>query len=333
MRKLWSHISICFAACTLVASIHAQKIAIPTNYKGEKNDFPLKAINDTLDQHFDSATATLYAAPNGGFLSGNSGYNESHKAQFFDASSTKPYTVYGFIYWFGYKDQGSLDVDSSFIDLMFYQLDSTTTINNLSYLIPKTAFESKRILVKDVDTSATYTLGANVWMLNEPKATTFPFAGVMSLKGLHPDDTIALYTSTDGDAPVANKSWERWNNYWHPIQSNWGVKVDFAIFPLVEIPDSMIGVENVVSPLQMQIYPNPVNEILQIALDVKQEGVLDIMLIDLSGKIILHETKGNVVLGKQTITLPTNTLNNGTYILSVGVNHKHRVTKKIIIAH
>lgn len=333
MRKLWSHISFCLLASLLVAPAFAQKTAIPTNYKGIKNAFPIKAINDTLDQHFDSATATLYAAPNGGFLSGNSGYNESHKAQFFDASGTKPYTVFGFIYWFGYKDQGSADVDSSFIDLSFSQLDSSTTINNVSYLIPKTVFETKKIFVKDIDTSATYTSGANVWMLNEPKATTFPFAGIMSLKGLHPNDTIALYSSTDGDAPVANKSWERWNNFWHPIQSNWGVKVDFAIFPLVEIPDSMIGIEDVVSAVHMQVFPNPVNEVLQIALDVQQEGMLDILLVDVSGKIILHETKGNAVIGKQTLTLSTSNINSGTYVLSVGINQKHRVSKKIVIAH
>ncbi len=333
MQKLWWHISFLIASCFIPTVLMAQKTAIPTSYKGFKDSFPVKAVNDTIDAHFDSATATLYASPNGGFLSGNSGYHESHKAQFFDASSTKPYTVYGFIYWFGYKKQESANADSSLIDLLFYQLDSSTTINNVSYLIPKTVFETKQLLVQDIDTSATYTSGANVWMLNEPKATTFPFAGAISLQGLNAADTIALYTSTDGDAPVANKSWERWGNYWHPIQSNWGVKVDFAIFPIVEIPDSVISVNEVFSNVTMQVYPNPAQELLNVQLNTKMNGKLDIMLLDMTGKVIYQAQPGNVEAGTHALSVPVQSLANGTYLLSIGVNQKNRVTKKVVIVH
>lgn len=334
MQKLWLHISLLVLSSAFSASLWSQKTAIPTHHKGTKDAFADKAINDTLlNNIFETTTPTLYASPNGGFLSGNSGYGESQKAQFYDASSTKPYTVYGFIYWFGYKNQRSLDSDSSYVELLFSQLDSSTTINNVKYSIPKTVFEVKKLLVKDIDTSATYTTGANVWMLSDTKAATFPFSASMNFKGLNQADTIALFNSSDGDVAAANKSWERWGKYWNTIQANWGVKVDFAIFPLVEIPDSMIAIHEANEPVQMQVFPNPASEFLTVNLNSSYEGEIDLLLIDMNGKVVLQETKGNFAGTSQSIQIPTSHISKGTYILSIGINKKYRSTKKIVIAH
>ena len=80
-----------FIGLACISSLWAQqspKTALPTQFKGQVGQGPsFKAVTDTLHADFLEDQITLYAAPNGGFLSGTSGYGEYAKVQEFRVDS------------------------------------------------------------------------------------------------------------------------------------------------------------------------------------------------------------------------------------------------------
>src|SRR5690606_4871799 len=108
-----------------------------------------------------------------------------------------------------------------------------------------------------------FSSGVNVWMVN-PTVVYNNFMAGFTMENLHFKDTIALYSSTDGDAPIPTISWEKWNGVWVPVYYTWGLDIDFAIFPLVDQLTAGIEDEQYFQQLKMSFYPNPADDILQL---------------------------------------------------------------------
>lgn len=315
---------------SLANPLFAQKTYIATHFRGNKPLNPFKAITDTLDSHFDSATVTLYAAPVGGFASGNSGYGEKAKIQEFDVDSS--YTVEGFLFWFGYKAIQSSPNDSSAIDFIFYNLDSTANINGIGRFVPKTILEKKEVLLKDIDTSVNFSTGINIWMI--PPRIVYQNYGVgIRLDKVHIKDTIALYSSSNGDPPVPTLSWEYWQGSWNTMLNNWGLDIDFAIFPLVDLTNLSLDNAAFIQGMKAKIYPNPVSDLLFVDLMTTELSELSFTLYDLQGKTVLTKQAGIFLPGTHQQTMDVNHVPSGNYIMLITNQNHHGIAQRVIINH
>ena len=335
--KKWLY-SIRFVLCfCIITTTYAQKEFIPTGIHGHREMDLMRAVTDTLDNNFDSATVTLYASPNGGFVGGNSGYGETAKAQEFDVDtiphyivdSIVPYSIEGFIYWFGYKAMESLPSDSSRLVLRFWNNNYSAIVGGLTRLIPYTVFDSTELLIDNLNADTLFTGGVNVWTLSVPKLVSANYSVGFSMEHLHYKDTISLMMSTDGDPPVPYMSWEKWNGSWNIIFNTWGLDSDFGIFPLVDMNSASIDGDQFIQGLKYSLYPNPANDWMNIEMEVENNAEYIVTMHDLSGKLIKTKNLGYLYKGRVSTSLEVFELPAGNYILSIS-NGKKGLSKKFI---
>ncbi len=326
--KKWLYSSSFVVAFLAITTTYAQKPFLQTSIHGYKSIDLTRAVTDTLDQHFDSATVTLYASPNGGFVGGNSGFGEIAKAQEFDVD-TVSYFVEGFIYWFGYKAHESLTSDSSRLMLRFWNNNQTVTIGGLSRLAPNTVFDSTSLYMQDLVADTLFAGGANVWMLTTPKLVSQNYSVGFTMEHLHYKDTVSVMMSTDGDAPISYLSWEKWNNTWDLILNTWGLDADFAIFPLVDMSTASIDGDQFIQGLKYSLYPNPSTDWMNIEMEVEQDNEYLVTMHDLSGRLLKTQNLGYLFKGRVSTSVEVFDLPTGNYILTI-TNGKKGLSKKFI---
>jgi len=327
--KKWLYsISIIFCFGVLTTT-YAQKTFIETGVNGHRDLDLIRVITDTLDDHFDSATATLYASPNGGFVGGNSGYGEQAKAQEFDVDAPDYYHVEGFVYWFGYKAMESLPADSSYLNLKFWNNNYTASVGSTTRQIPYSVFDSTKLFIQNLNADTMYAGGVNIWMLATPRYVTTNYSVGFSMEHLHYKDTISLMMTTDGDPPVSYMSWERWNNVWNIIEYAWSLDSDFGIFPLVDMGSASIESNQFINGLKYTLYPNPAADWMNIDMEVQQVGEYNVIIHDLTGKLIKNQNLGNLSLGKVSTSIEVFDIPTGNYILSI-TNGTKGLSKKFI---
>lgn len=229
-----------------------QKLGMPT---GKTGFFPAKtqkALSDTLDSHFVQATPTLYASPNGGYASGNSGYGETAKLQEFHLKKDA-YTVAGFLYWFARKSELAPASDSSALIFIWHDLDSGATVYDSNRVVPHSVFERDTVLLSNIDTSSVFGTALFYWEVT-PREVNRNYAAGFLFHRLAEGDTIALWSSTDGDPPRKGQSWEFWNGAWRPILHTWNLDIDLAVFPVLDLSTGFEETEII----GLSIFPNPV---------------------------------------------------------------------------
>jgi len=80
---------------------------------------------------------------------------------------------------------------------------------------------------------------------------------------------------------------------------------------------------------EINIYPNPVGDVLNFSVPLAQSGMLQVNIIDLMGHIIISESI-NATIGSSNVQLDINTLPTGVYLLSVSNNNQLVNTQKFI---
>ncbi len=326
IRK-WLYSGSFLLAFFAITTTYAQKEFVPTGIQGHYDSDLMRAVSDTLDDHFDSATVTLYASPNGGFVGGNSGFGESAKAQEFDVD-TIDYYVEGFIYWFGYKAMESLPTDNSKLILRFWNNNYSATVGSGTRLIPYTVFDSTDLYIDSLIADTLFTGGANVWMIT-PHLVSNNYSVGFTMEYLHYKDTISLMMSTDGDPPVSFMSWEKWNGSWNLILNTWGLDSDFGIFPLVDMNTASIDGDLFIEGLKYTLYPNPASDWMNIDMEVENDDEYIVTMHDLSGRLIKTQNLGYLYKGRVSTSLEVFDLPSGNYILSIS-NGKKGLSKRFV---
>ena len=77
------------------------------------------------------------------------------------------------------------------------------------------------------------------------------------------------------------------------------------------------------------VYPNPVKHALHIDFNVINPTPMTIFIQDIEGRVLLKQEVDNVRVGNNSITVPTDTLPQQTFIVSIS-DGKHLIAKKII---
>jgi hypothetical protein len=82
---------------------------------------------------------------------------------------------------------------------------------------------------------------------------------------------------------------------------------------------------------QLNVYPNPSNDIITIELDALNDEDLSISLYDLFGNKISDIYHGNNSLNQNSLQFSTKNLNNGTYILQYKADQTTKFSKISVI--
>lgn len=236
---------------------------------------------DTITDFFDGATPSIYAAPNGGFVSGNNGYNDTEKLQLFNHFGN--YSITGVWIWFGRKTFNSNNPAST-LEIIVKHTDSTAS--NIPPFIKgpsDSVLAVQAIPVQSIIASDLPTIGLNYIAFDNPVLIRDGYAIGISMNNLEPGDTIAIYSSSDGDPNQARRSWERWDGVYGTILDNWELNIDLAIFPIVDCELNNIS-ELKDQTKYISSFPNPASDIISIAWNEHEN--LNYTIVDVTGKTI-----------------------------------------------
>lgn len=86
------------------------------------------------------------------------------------------------------------------------------------------------------------------------------------------------------------------------------------------------------NPIKVSLFPNPANSQINFSIDLPYETDVDVIIMDVNGKIILNKTLESLTKGKQTIELNNpNKLSAGIYSINFVVDGKYTAIEKLII--
>ena len=80
---------------------------------------------------------------------------------------------------------------------------------------------------------------------------------------------------------------------------------------------------------ELDIYPNPVEDMLYLSIKANGDGVTNVKLYSLVGQIV-YEEQVTLSSGTQRLELPLNNLPSGSYILGVADGNGKLVTKNVV---
>lgn len=269
---------------------------------------------DTITDFFQGSTISLYAAPNGGFVSGNNGFNDSEKLQLYNHFQN--YSIIGAWVWIGEKIFNSQNIESG-IEVVVVHTDSTSSnfppfIKGPSDSVLATAFYPMSAIVA----SEFPWFGLNYIEFASPVLIRDGYALGVRFTSLAEGDTLGIITSADGEPNQARRSWERWDGVYGSILDNWGLNIDLAIFPIVDC--ELNNISNLRDWKFIPAFPNPVGNQLNFA--VNTAGTCSIKLLDLTGREVLKqqcETLSGIV------SIDVSKLNSGTYFAYIEHGSKH----------
>ncbi len=284
------------------------------------------AQTDTLINFFNPEGETLIPSPNGGFLSGSNGYNDSEKLQSFFPQQN--YSVLGLLVWNGYVVNNSTSSDSK-VSFKIRRLDTTATTIFPFYRGPAATLDSVMINVSDLLAGSSFDDDLQFIPFPNPVLITEPYLAGFSLDSLAKNsegefiDSFAIRSSAIDSALLAGYSWERWNGEFKRIVDTWGLNTDFAIFPVI---DTTLNQATNLSISSFKIYPNPTHDYVVLNLENTIE-FQQAYLFDLQGRIITEFTL-NGFSKQHTLSLPN--LSAGYYTLRLVGQSKMAVAPIII---
>src|SRR5690606_41900198 len=96
-----------------------------------------------------------------------------------------------------------------------------------------------------------------------------------------------------------------------------------AIVGLYENPSFLTGIK---------VYPNPISEdFINLELNLLETKQVDLSLYDITGKLIVNETYGDMLVGNHVKQIELSGINNGVYFMTLRMGDEI-VTRKIIVS-
>ena len=149
-----------------------------------------------------------------------------------------------------------------------------------------------------------------------------------SINYSEPSDTFAIYIA-EHDNPLANTSFRKNGNVWQPLNDgNEEFSASLGISPLALNYYPSVDVDFGEYPFgEVTLYPNPTYDILQILLENKPVGDIQISVYDLMGNVVyknlIHEPEPNFQIHTSEFT------RQGMYFIKIEFDNK-TATKKFV---
>jgi hypothetical protein len=267
-------------------------------------------VIDTLGlDEFRNGSTILYTSPNGGFAFGSNGYGDLAKAQSFDKGNA--IVLRKVLLEFGEVVFSSGDANSAVTVNVYTNYGDGIIVGSgvlQDSIAPDSIIAQMSIPVSQLFDDGSFTIAD---FSSENVILTDDFSVGIDLSLLSTGDTVGLNSTTDGDANGSNDGWELTSDsVWFQVAESafsWGLDVQMAIFPVVEL-DATASINE--QSISVSISPNPTSNFLNI--NFAKSGKYEIQLIDAAGRKVLSVTSKNKLK-----SIDVSHLNSGLYILSV----------------
>lgn len=216
---------------TGLRSFHLSGKYHTTSKKVKLNDI------DTLNYPL-VGTYTIYSSGNGGYVTGNNGWNDKAKANKFVIPQACQLT--GILFDFYRATGGPTNIEIVVWD--------NSGVNN----IPGEIIGNKTVSLSSIQNDINNNQMSFV-AFDEPITITTSFYAGMILP-TSAGDTLVVWSNTDGDV-VPGTAWEQQSdNSWYPMfhQYSWGRNLVQAIFPIVVYNELPLMADFIASPTQTQ---------------------------------------------------------------------------------
>jgi hypothetical protein len=113
---------------------------------------------------------------------------------------------------------------------------------------------------------------------------------------------------------------------WELGQDAFGSNVEYSLLEVIyqTILDYFVDVEETAIALEMNVYPNPFNDVLHV--EQSAERLIQVQLNSISGEVIWRT---EIDASNQKFDIPTDSFSNGFYILSLN-DGKNLISKKVV---
>jgi hypothetical protein len=268
------------------------------------------AQTDTLNSFYNFNATDLIQSPNGGYVSGNNGYGDKEKLQAFIPDTN--YSVLGALVWMGNIKRNAANPSNSKVWLKMRRFDVNPVVTVPFVGGPKEVLDSASFALDSLRADTTYENGWNYMPFNTPVFAGQPYGISLSFENLEAGDTCAIQHSAEDSVLGVGNSWEIWNGNWRRMVDNWGLNIDFAIFPVIDTTlNSLLSLNR----FEVMLFPNPSSEELTIALpETLIGGRVQISAFATDGKLALTTEE---FINECRIKIDTKRLKSGTYSLVI----------------
>jgi hypothetical protein len=129
-----------------------------------------------------------------------------------------------------------------------------------------------------------------------------------------------LVTGSSGvSAPQTTFLFDMTDNTWYYMTSTPQVRLNFSAASIDELATSY----------NMSVYPNPANANTTLSFELSNEAQASVNVTDLAGKVVFTQALGTVN-GTQNVTLNTESLTNGVYMVNLTVNGTVSTQKLVV---
>ncbi len=231
---------------------------------------------DTLNYPL-AGSATIYGSSNGGYVSGNNGYGDLSKANYF-AQPTGYDEINSAYFWFYVATDAGTTTNVNFK----VWADNGGTVGSV--------LATKAVALSDIvaDVNSGY-------MTQVTFDTPVPITGAFYVGVELPQasgDTLALVSNTDGDTSPGT-AWEQWDTgAWYAFSdaSAWGMNMALGIFPVV-CPN---GTGNAIIDNQtgeyLGVFPNPNNGRFNVTYISNEVKDFTVNVVTIDGRTVYSES-------------------------------------------
>ncbi len=262
---------------------------------------------------------TLIPSVGGGYVSGTNGYGDLAKAQVYTPVNSTSY-ISDIIVMFGDITTTSGDPNSR-VAFVIYDLDGPgTTTGGTVNTAPGNILVAGSVAVTQLITSGPMLIG-----MPSTVTVTGPYAVGVDFSLLTAGDSVAVVSTSDGDAGNSERSWEQLSDgSWITLLESWPLDIDFTLVP-IECDQLPVGIATQVEANEFYIFPNPANNVLNVVSgsDLNNTSVLSV--IDISGQVISETTLTN-----QQSAIDVSQLAAGIYFAKLSSASKTNTLKFII---
>ncbi len=272
---------------------------------------------DTLNYPF-PGTPTIFTVspPDFGYVCGNNSYGDLAKADYFEPPREMK-VVYEGLFEFAYVSAASgQDPD---IEFMVWDNDGAGGL-------PGTELGTATLPLSQIFDNVVNEQMTSV-LFDPPVEVNGPFYLGLVLPTTE-GDTLALISTDEGEVDP-NTAYELWSDEtWHSFDEpdGWDIKLTQAIYPVYCDQGFGIGEEDY--NMQVNIYPNPAREIINI--EFTDESMAGDIRVDLYS-ILGNKVRGNIYgAGEGRVRMDLNGLGKGIYLLRI-FSDDIRVVRKVVV--
>ncbi|MBC8173040.1 MAG: T9SS type A sorting domain-containing protein, partial [Chitinophagales bacterium] len=91
------------------------------------------------------------------------------------------------------------------------------------------------------------------------------------------------------------------------------------------------GVSNVINVADIDVYPNPANEVSYVRIDLASSQELSMRISDMSGRVVMESNYG-MISGNIAMPLNTSEFASGMYLINV-IAGDQMITEKLNVTH